>query len=79
MTRTITIRNVPDEVADELSARARESGRSLQGLVLALLRREAATPDIESVMRQVRVQARDDGVVVDNEELLTLMDEERLS
>lgn len=79
MTRTITIRNVPDEVADELSARARKSGRSLQGLVLALLRREAATPDLGAVLRQVRAQARDDGVVVDNKELLALMDEERLN
>jgi len=33
----LTIRNVPDEVRDELAARAARSGRSLQGYLAAAL------------------------------------------
>ena len=40
----ITIRNVPDEVRDELAARAARSGRSLQEFLSAELVRIASTP-----------------------------------
>ena len=79
MSRTITIRNVPDHVADELSSRARDGGRSLQAFLLGLLCREASTPDIQAVLHSVREQARVDGISLDNTELLALRDaDERL-
>jgi plasmid stability protein len=39
---TLYVRNVPPELYDELKRRADESGRSLNGVVLDLLEREAA-------------------------------------
>lgn len=77
MSRTLTIRNVPDEVADELAQRASSSGRSLQSLLLAVLRREAATPPVEDVLREIRAEARQTGIRVDSAELLRILDEER--
>ncbi len=77
MCRTITIRNIPDEVADELSARARASGRSLQSFLAQLLSREASLPDTAGALRQVRDEARREGAAVDNRELLSILNEER--
>jgi plasmid stability protein len=77
MCRTITIRNIPDEVADELSARARASGRSLQSFLAQLLSREASLPDTARALRQVRDEARREGAAVDNRELLSILNEER--
>jgi hypothetical protein len=77
MCRTITIRNVPDEVADELSVRARASGRSLQSFLVELLSREASLPDTARALRHVRDEARREGAPVDNRELLSILNEER--
>lgn len=38
----LQIRDVPEDVRDILTARARENGQSLQGLLLSLVMREAA-------------------------------------
>lgn len=77
MSRTVTIRNVPDDVADELAERASSRGRSLQSFVLSLLCREASTPDTDSILRSVREEARADGHDLENEDLLRILDEER--
>jgi hypothetical protein len=77
MSRTVTIRNVPDEVADELVQRANSSGRSLQSFVLSLLCREARTPAIDEVLAGVRDDARQGGIHTDTAELLQMLDEER--
>lgn len=42
MATTVTIRDVPDEVRDLLAGEARARGQSLQGFLLATLRRQAA-------------------------------------
>lgn len=54
MSTTITVRNVPDEVRDELAARAASSGRSLQEFVLAELIDLAGRPSLETLMARVR-------------------------
>jgi plasmid stability protein len=56
MTVAITIRNVPDEVRDELAARAAKSGRSLQEFLLRELTDIAARPSVDDVI--VRARAR---------------------
>lgn len=51
---SITVRNVPDDVRDELAARARRSGRSLQELLRAELTVLARRPDPADLMTRVR-------------------------
>ena len=79
MSRTVTIRNVPDDVVNELASRAKGGGSSLQAYILDLLNRETSTPDVRSVLRRVRDEARRDGIEVDNAALLAILDEERPS
>ncbi len=54
----ITIRAVPDEVRDELAARARRSGRSLQEYLTAALTRLASTPSADDALATIRQHAR---------------------
>lgn len=54
MPRSITVRDVPDDVSAELAARAARSGRSLQEYLKAHLIAFAAKPDIESWVADVR-------------------------
>lgn len=56
MARSITIRDVPDDVVDELASRAALTGRSLQEYLRARLISAAATEDAEAWV--ARVQAR---------------------
>jgi plasmid stability protein len=58
MARSITIRNVPDDVVDELSARARRSGRSMQEYLRSELVKAAAQPDINEWLDRVREHGR---------------------
>lgn len=57
MSVSITIRAVPDEVRDELGARAARSGRSLQEYLVTELAELAARPSIEDALREVRSRA----------------------
>ena len=54
----ITIRAVPDEVRDELAARARRSGRSLQEFLTAELTRLASMPSADDALASIRQHAR---------------------
>lgn len=54
MSKTLTVRDVPTEVLDELAARAAASGRSLQEYVRRHLVDWAARPDAEAWVAQVR-------------------------
>lgn len=57
MTVAITVRNVPNQVRDELAARAARSGRSLQEFLLAQLRDFASHPDPDEVIDRARRRA----------------------
>jgi plasmid stability protein len=57
MSVTITVRNVPDDVRDELAARAARSGRSLQEYLAAELRRLAVTPSAAEAITRARLNA----------------------
>ncbi|GAA4383672.1 hypothetical protein GCM10023152_34090 [Agromyces bauzanensis] len=54
----ITIRSVPDDVRDELAARAKRSGRSLQEYLTAELARIASTPSPDDTLARIREHAR---------------------
>ena len=58
MSVTITVRNVPDEVRDELAARAAKSGRSLQEYLSAELLRLASTPSALEAVAQARLNTQ---------------------
>lgn len=54
MTKSITIRDVPDKTIEELAARAALTDRSLQEYLRARLVELAEAPDVEVWMARVR-------------------------
>lgn len=56
MTKSITIRDVPDQTTDELAARAALTGRSLQEYLRARLVELAEAPDAEVLMARIRAR-----------------------
>ncbi len=52
----ITVRDVPDEVRDELAARAARAGKSLQEYLRGLLVDTAARPPVEDVIARARAR-----------------------
>lgn len=75
MATTITVRHVPDEVRNELAARAARSGRSLQEYMLAELERLAARPPVAELLEQVR--ERKQGRRLDRQQILDDRDADR--
>lgn len=58
MAVTITIRKVPNNVRDELAARAALSGRSLQEHLLAELIELARRPSVDVWLQRARIRAQ---------------------
>jgi plasmid stability protein len=55
---SITVRNVPDDVRDELAARAARAGRSLQEHLRTELIELARKPSVEDVIKHARARTR---------------------
>lgn len=66
----LTIRNVPDEVRDELAARAARSGRSLQEYLAATLTELASRPSVEDVVARARQRVARTGSRVGVDDIL---------
>lgn len=78
MSRSLTVRDVPDEVVDELAARAARSGRSLQEYLRSRLTRLAETTEAEDWVARVRARkAATGGAGVSAETILRHRDEGR--
>lgn len=73
----LTIRNVPDEVRNELAARAARSGRSLQEYLAAALSEMASRPSVDDVLLRARERVAATGSRMDVEDILTARDAER--
>lgn len=73
----LTIRNVPDEVRDELAARAARSGRSLQEYLAAALTELASRPAVEDVLARARDRVTQTGSRVSVEDILSARDVDR--
>ncbi len=73
----LTIRNVPDEVRDELAARAARSGRSLQEYLAAALTDMASRPSVEDVVARARRRVTTTGSRVPVDEIVTARDADR--
>lgn len=74
---SVTIRNVPDEVRDELAARAARSGRSLQEYLVGRLVELAARPDLDAVVAQARARVHASGTTVAVDDILTAREADR--
>jgi antitoxin FitA len=57
MTVTLTIRNVPDEIAERLRTRAERNHRSLQGEMMALLEQSVGERGLGEEVREYRSQS----------------------
>jgi plasmid stability protein len=77
MAVAITIRNVPDEVRDELAARAARSGRSLQEFLLRQLTDLVARPSVDDVIARARSRAAATGTRLDPAEIIADRDADR--
>ncbi len=73
----ITVREVPDDVRDELAARAARSGRSLQEYLRAMLVDTAARPPVQDVIARARARVAATGSRVDAASILAASDADR--
>jgi hypothetical protein len=77
MSVQITIRNVPDQVRDELAARAQREGKSMEEYLRGQLARIASRPTIEEWVRETRERKRAAGTRVSAEQILESRDADR--
>ena len=77
MAGQITIRNVPDEVRDELAARAARERKSMQEYLRGELERLATRPSLDKWLDQVGERKRAAQTRVPPEEILQHLDADR--
>jgi plasmid stability protein len=77
MSVSITVRDVPDAVRDELAGRAARAGKSLQEYLRGMLIDTAARAPVEDVIARARARVDATGVRVGAEDILTARDADR--
>lgn len=77
MTVQITVRNIPDEVRDELAARAARQGKSMQEYLRGELRRIAARPSLDEISERIRQRKSRMDRRLDPEDVMAARDEDR--
>lgn len=77
MPTSITIRDVPDEVRDELAGRAARAGRSLQEHLRAELIELARRPTVDELVERVRARKAATGSRLNAEDILAYRERER--
>ncbi len=77
MSVAITVRDVPDNVRDELASRAARAGKSLQEYVRGLLLDTVARPSAEDAIARARARVTTTGSRVDAESILAARDADR--
>lgn len=77
MSVAITVRDVPDEVRDELAARAARAGKSLQEYLRGMLIESAARPPVADVIARARARVTATGARVDAQSILRARDADR--
>ena len=73
----ITIRDVPDEVRDELAGRAARAGKSLQEYLRGMLVATAGRPSADDVIARARARVDATGARVEAESILAARDADR--
>jgi antitoxin FitA len=77
MSVAITVRDVPDEVRDELAARAARAGKSLQEYLRGMLIDSAARPPVGDVIARARARVEATGSRADSASILAARDADR--
>jgi plasmid stability protein len=77
MSVAVTVREVPDEVRDELAARAARAGQSLQEYLRGMLMDATSRPRVEDVIARARARVASSGAHVDAESILAARDADR--
>lgn len=77
MSVAITVRDVPDQVRDELAARAARAGKSLQEYLRGMLIDSTARAPVEDVIARARARVDATGVRADAESILAARDADR--
>lgn len=77
MPTSITIRNVPDEVRDELASRAALAGRSLQEHLRTELIALARRPSVAALLEEVRARKASTGTELSAAQILAHRDDGR--
>ena len=77
MSKSITIRNVPEEARDELAARAALTGRSLQEYLRAHLIELAQRPEPEVWLARIRERKERTGSRLHRERILSHREADR--
>lgn len=77
MSVAITVRGIPEEVRDELAARAARSGRSLQEYLRGMLVDSAARPPVDDVLARARARVDATGVRIGADSILAARDADR--
>jgi len=77
MAIAITIRGVPDDVRDELAARAARAHQSLQEYLRSMLIDSAARPPVADVIARARARVDVTGATVSAESILAARDADR--
>ena len=73
----ITIRNVPEEIRDELASRAALKHQSMQEYLRETLEHMAGRPTVEQLMEEVRRRKEASGTVITAEQILEARDADR--
>lgn len=73
----VTIRDVPDNVRDELAARAARAHQSLQEYLRSMLIDSATRPPVGDVIARARARVAVTGAMVDAESILAARDADR--
>lgn len=77
MSKSVTIRNIPDETRDELAARAARGGQSLQEYLRAQLIALAERPDNRTLLEAIRARKRRTDTRLSADRILALRDMDR--
>ncbi len=77
MAVTITVRNVPEHVRDELKARAERRGQSMQEFLRLELERIASKPSSEESTRQIRERTEGTGTHTFSSVIVDIIREDR--
>ena len=77
MAKQITIRNVPDDVCDELAARAAEQRQSMQEYLRGELEHLVAKPSVASLLEEIRRRKEAAGTRVSAATILAARDADR--
>jgi plasmid stability protein len=77
MSVAITVRDVPDEVRDELAARAAREGKSLQEYLRGMLINSVARPSVSDVIARSRARVDATGLRVTARSILAARNADR--